>query len=305
MENSVNNKKDEKEEKKVLHHIFALRKISHIEIEIFNGLFKVLSRPLYNIFTTTFRKEINLKLDELKKMKYVDFVDSLKTPLFCIVLDFKDINSQGLFIILTPLNKLVADKLMGGPGERFEDLNLEELTEIEINVLNDFSKNIINNFSFIFKPLIGEKVEIQRLETIPTLIRILSENDEILVARFKIILENEDKGEILFCFPYLSIQSNIEVLYKELYKGYYSEKDKENLIKILLETPINLNFTFRSTKISLSRLDKLKEGETLVLPIDIDEFLICEIQKIPYFLCKVGRIKNKIAFKIIGRIENE
>lgn len=305
MENISNNNQKIKEEKKVFHQILTLKKISPIEIEIFNGLFKLLSRPLYSIFATTFRKEINLKLEEMTKMKYSEFIDSLKAPLFCLVLDFKDINSQGLFIISTPLNKLISDKLMGGPGYMPDFSNLEELTEIEITILQNFSKNILDVFLPVFKPLIGEKTEVQRVETIPTLIRILAENDEILVSKFRVILENEDKGEFMFGFPYLPIQSNIEILHRELYKGYYSEKDKENLIKILLKTPITLNLILRPVRYPFSKINNIKEGEILVFPRDIDDFLVCEVNNLPWFFCKVGRVKNKIAFKIIRRIENE
>jgi flagellar motor switch protein FliM len=295
-----NNQKD----LKVSHQIISVRTISKIESEIFKGLFRAFGRFLYNLLNSIFKKETNLKLEELTKMKYGEFIDSLNPPIFCTILDLKNINSQGLFIITSPLNKIISDKLIGGPGS-LEGLNLEELTEIEINILRNFSQNLIDNFASIFKPLIGENVEITRVETIPILIRILEENDEILIAKTKIMIENEEKGEFLLCFPYLSIKTNIEILQKEIYKTYYTEKDKENLIKILLETPLNLVFSFKEIKYPLQKMKKIKEGDTIVLPIDIEEPLICEVEEIPWFFCKMGKIKNKIAFKILREVKNE
>jgi flagellar motor switch protein FliM len=295
-----NNQKD----LKVSHQIISVRTISKIESEFFEGLFRPFGRFLYNLLNSIFKKETNLKLEELTKMKYGEFIDSLNPPIFCTILDLKNVNSQGLFIITSPLNKIISDKLIGGPGS-LEGLNLEELTEIEINILRNFSQNLIDNFISIFKPLIGENVEITRVETIPILIRILEENDEILIAKTKIIIENEEKGEFLLCFPYLSIKTNIEILQKEIYKTYYTEKDKENLIKILLETPLNLVFSFKEIKYPLQKIKKIKEGDTIVLPIDIEEPLICEVEEIPWFFCKMGKIKNKIAFKILREVKNE
>jgi len=287
---------------KVSHQIVSIRAISKIESEIFEGLFRVFGRYLYNLLTSIFKKEINLQFEELTKMKYNEFINTLNSPIFCTILELKNINSQGLFIITSPLNKIISDKLIGGPGS-LEGLNLEELTEIETNILRNFSQNLIDNFVPILKPLIGENVEIIKIETIPILIRILEEHDEILISKTKIVIENEEKGGFLLCFPYLSIKANIEILQREIYKTYYTEKDRENLTKLLLETPLNLVFSFREIKYPLEKIKKLKEGDIIVLPIDIEEPLICEVEDIPYFLCKMGKIKNKIAFKVIREVK--
>lgn len=269
-------------------------------LEIINDRF---SRLATSALANTMRKRVDVNPISIDMSKFGDFMRSLPVPTSINIFKIEPLRGNALLVVDTRLVFSLVENFFGGAGSQ-PKIEGRDFTPIEQSIIVKVVKLILANLEDAWRPVHEVSVEWLRSEINPQFATIVPPSDVVVVISFEVELENA-LGSLVLALPY----ATIEPIRSKLYAAFQTERLEIDHAWIsrfrdrLMETPVNMEVTFGTTKITGRQLLDMKVGDILLLDQDEDDLLTAWVQGILKFSGHPGFVKGNKAFKIVKEQE--
>ncbi len=263
---------------------------------VFDRLVRMLSTSLRNLT----QDNVDVGLDEVISLRFGDYLNSIPLPAMLAVFKAEEWDNYGLITVDSSLIYSTVDVLLGGRrGTAAMRIEGRPYTTIERNLVERMIHVILSDLSAAFDPLSQINFHFDRLETNPRLATISRHSNAVILARFRIDMEDRG-GRLELVIPYATLEPIRELLL-QMFMGEKFGRDtiwETHLAQELWMTEVDLSAVLEKKAMSLKDVLQWKVGSQLSLDVtpDSDIELLCG--DIPMFYGRMGRKGKNIAVQI-------
>ena len=228
---------------------------------------------------------------------------SLPVPTSINIFKLEPLRGNALLVVDTRLVFSLVENFFGGVGTH-PKIEGRDFTPIEQSVIAKVVKIILSNLEDAWRPVHEIAVELLRSEINPQFATIVPPSDVVVVISFEVELENA-MGTMVLALPY----ATIEPIRAKLYAAFQTERLEIDQVWVsrfrdrLMETPVDMDITLGTTRLTGRQLLNLKVGDVVLLDQDEDDLLTARVQGILKFQGEPGLVKGNKAFKVIREQE--
>ena len=269
-------------------------------LEIINDRF---SRLMAGALGNTMRKRIDVNPMSIEMSKFGDFMRSLPVPTSINIFKLEPPRGNALLVVDTRLVFSLVENFFGGVGSH-PKIEGRDFTPIEQSVIAKVVKIILSNLEDAWRPVHEIAIELLRSEINPQFATIVPPSDVVVVISFEVELENA-MGTMVLALPY----ATIEPIRAKLYAAFQTERLEIDQVWVsrfrdrLMETPVDMDITLGTTRLTGRQLLNLKVGDVVLLDQDEDDLLTARVQGVLKFQGEPGLVKGNKAFKVIREQE--
>ncbi|NPA52961.1 MAG: flagellar motor switch protein FliM [Aquificae bacterium] len=294
-------KKEEKEKKDV--EPFDFSQIESVKKGSLPGLDLIYERWV-KLFREESRKliaQINMvSKEDIYITRFNSFMSKIPLPSAYVIFSMKPLKENALLVLDSRLVFTIISVLFGGPAKPFK-VEGREFTKLEMKVVNDFIQTVLNTFETTWDTLYPVSIETKSIELNPNLAKIVAGNEKVIIVEIMVDIDGYE-APLYFCFPHGLFLPIKEIIHSEFSVEEDAEWKEKLLNKIsTLEAKLHLELCRKSFKVK--ELLEWKEGTQIELKVDKEDDLILFVENAPKFYSKLGKIKEKYAALIKGRIE--
>ncbi len=265
------------------------------------------ARFFRNTLSSMLRKMVDITPVSLDTIKFGNFMRSLPVPSSIHILRVDPLRGNALVIVETKLVFALIDSFFGGKGSGSMKVEGREFTAIEQRMLHKVVHAAVKDLVNSWQPVYELELHYVRSEMNPQFAGIIPNEDVIVVAQFEVEMD-EMTGSIMVCMPYMLI----EPIRDRLYATFHSEEKaavdtawvnrlKQELMGIYVDLEVELG----RARLSPRELSSLKPGNVVVLDKDLTEPLVVNVQKLPKFYARAGKVKDNLAIDIVSAIDRK
>lgn len=264
-------------------------------LEIINDRF---SRLVAGALGNTMRKRIDVNPMSIEMSKFGDFMRSLPVPTSINIFKLEPLRGNALLVVDPRLVFSLVENFFGGAGSH-PKIEGRDFTPIEQSVIAKVVKIILSNLEDAWRPVHEIVIEPLRSEINPQFATIVPPSDVVVVISFEVELESA-MGAMVLALPY----ATIEPIRAKLYAAFQTERLEIDQVWVsrfrdrLMETPVDMEVTLGTTKLTGRQLLDLKVGDVVLLDQDEDALLAARVQGVLKFQGEPGFVKGNKAFRV-------
>ena len=270
------------------------------------GLHAINERFIRNFRTSLMnllRRTVNVSLQEISSVKFYEYLATLSMPSCINLFRMRPLQGQSLCVFETPLVFTLVDSLFGGGSIVIDSQKeKEEFTQMEMRIVHLVLDLVFDDLANAWQTIYPIKCEAQGSEINPQLVNVASQNEVLIIARYKILLEGTKSSELHIAIPY----STIEPIRSTLESGQLESDDIDEEWRVRLreevfDAPIEITGNLGYSRLRFKELIAMKVGD--VVPLTMHENITVLASGLPTFRAKFGVSNNQCAVKIMGRVD--
>lgn len=269
-------------------------------LEIINERFARLLRiGLFNLM----RRTAEISVSPVKILKYSEFVRNLVVPTNLNMVQVRPLRGTALFVFTPQLVFLVVDNLFGGDGRFHTRVEGRDFTPTEQRIIQRMLAVVFEDYEKSWKPVYPVTFEYVRSEMNTQFANIATPNEVVVTTTFNIELGTTG-GEFHVCMPYAMIEPIRDILGSSL-QADHMEVDKRwvsLLSKQVQAAEVELVANLGQTSMSLRQILNMRVGD--VIPLDIPETLVAQVDGVPVMECRYGIMNGQYALKVLRMINH-
>jgi flagellar motor switch protein FliM len=254
------------------------------------------------------RRMIDVTPVSLDTLKFGNFMRSLPVPSSIHIVRVEPLRGNALVVLETKLVFALIDSFFGGRGAGAMKVEGREFTAIEQRMLYKVVSSVIKELENAWQPVYELNFSYVRGEMNPQFAGIIPPDDVLIVVQFDVEME-EMSGNIMVCLPYMLI----EPIRDRLYAGFHTEEKSSSVDSAwvsrfkheLLGVNVDLSVELGKTSITSRELVGLKVGDILVLEKDVSDLLTVNVQELPKYIARPGKVKENMAIDIVGLLDRQ
>lgn len=258
----------------------------HLRISLFNML----------------RKTVTVSTNGVHMTKFGEYQNTLYVPTSMNMVKFRPLKGTALITMEARLIFIIVENFFGGTGRFQAKIEGREFTPTERRIIQMILKIVFEDYQDAWQPVLGVQFEYLDSEVNPTMANIVSPTEVVVVSSFHLELEGGG-GDFHVVFPYSMVEPIRDWLDSGV-KAEPSDKDQrwiQSLNEEIKDVPVVLDAHLLDVEMTIRDILQMQEGD--VLPVDMPEYLVVNVEGLPSFRGKMGRYKDRSAVKIISRIE--
>ncbi len=297
--------KEEKDERQIMLYDFKRpNRVSKEQLRAIRGIHDKVARNIASEMSTMLRSIIEIQLQSVDQMTYGEFLMSLPSPTSFNVFSIKPLDGSAILEINPSILFPMVDRLLGGRGESY---NIErELTDIELTLLDNVLKVIMQKLRESWEPIVKMLPIIESKESSPNIIQIVAQNEIVVMIVLEITI-GESSGMINIAYPVIHLESILSKLAnKDLMLGERSAKKSRNLeLKELIKrADINLEAILGETTLKFQDILDLKVGDTIRLKEPSSNKATIAIENKKMFRAMMGVSNGSKRIKIVEKLNS-
>ena len=269
-------------------------KFSKDHLKVLGSIHEHFSRQVSLALNSVLRMPVEFSVANIQQLTYGDYVESMPEDLIVGVLNMYPLVTQFCTGIERHLLGVMLDRLLGGAGE--SKLNVEELSDVEVGIIKDTLRRILQYLPESWQALIPatDEVDLVALENSPSAAQIAAPSDIVALVTINISI-GEDLGLMSICIPYAALEDVIATLTRQsTYRNdkLATEDSKDFIIKKLANSSLPIKIVLARGELALDQVVNLNKGDIIKLntPLkDRSEIWIGEELK---YLGHPGQINN-------------
>ena len=263
-------------------------------LELINERFaRYLRIGLFNYMHRT----TEISLGPIRVQKYGEFIRNLVVPTNLNLVHFNPLRGTGMVVLDPNLVFLVVDKMFGGDGRFHTRVEGRDFTPTEQRIIQGLLGVIFAEYEKAWKPVFDLKMQYIRSEMNSQFANIATPS-EIVVA-YTVSLEfSGSTAEMHICMPYSMVEPIRDVLYSTMQSDHLAS-DKRwigTLTRQLQAADVELVANLGTTEITLGQILGMKAGD--VIPFDIGETIVAEVDHVPVMECRYGLQHGQYALRV-------
>lgn len=288
--------KDNSAIQKIIHsRLVSYERVPMLEI-VFDRLARILSTSLRN-FTTD---NVEVSMEKISSLRLGDYLNSVLLPAMLSVFKAEEWDNYGLVVVDSALIYSIVDVLLGGRrGTAAMRIEGRPFTTIERTLVERLVHVVLSDLSASFDPICPITFRFERVEVNPSFAAISRVSNAVVVARFKIDME-ERGGQLELLFPYATLEPVRELLLQQFMGEKFGRDSiwESHLADELWNTEIEILVILDEQVMRLSEVMALAPGSQLILNVAPDAPVQVRCASVPLFEARVGRKKNRVAVRI-------
>lgn len=263
-------------------------------LELINERFaRYLRIGLFNYMHRT----TEISLGPIRVQKYGEFIRNLVVPTNLNLVHFNPLRGTGMVVLDPNLVFLVVDNMFGGDGRFHTRVEGRDFTPTEQRIIQGLLGVIFAEYEKAWKPVFDLKMQYIRSEMNSQFANIATPS-EIVVA-YTVSLEfSGSTAEMHICMPYSMVEPIRDVLYSTMQSDHLAS-DKRwigTLTRQLQAADVELVANLGTTEITLGQILGMKAGD--VIPFDIGETIVAEVDHVPVMECRYGLQHGQYALRV-------
>ncbi len=247
------------------------------------------------------RRSAEISVGGVQMVKFSEYVHSMFVPTSLNIVRVKPLRGNALCVFDPKLVFIIVDNFYGGVGRHAKiegrEFSLTEQRVISM-VLEDAFKDLVD----AWKPVMPVDFQFVSMEVNPQFANIVSPTEVVVVSTFHIELDGGG-GDFQITMPYSMLEPIRELLDAGV-QSDVTEKDERWAISLredIKSAEVTLNANLTNIEMNLSEVVKFKVGD--ILPFDMPEQVVLEVEKVPVFRGEYGVSRGSMAIKINEQIE--
>ena len=264
-------------------------------LELINERF---ARHLRNLLLNFMRRNADITVGSIKILKYADFERNLPVPSNLNMIQMKPLRGTALFTYDPNLVFLVIDSLFGGDGRYHTRVEGRDFTTTEQRIIRRLLNLTLESYGKSWDAVYPVEFEYVRSEMHTKFASITGNNEVVVVSSFHIEF-GATGGDLNICLPYSMIEPVRDLLTRPLQETTLEEVDQRwthQLSRQVRSADVELTADFAAISSSIGDLMRMKAGD--VLPIEVPDTVIANVNGVPLMECGYGMFNGQYALRV-------
>lgn len=282
-------------------------KFSKEHLRTLEMLSKQYARLLSNFLTGYLRTNVLIEVGSVGQMIYEEFTLSIPSPTVLTTFAMDPLDGSAILETSPQFIFPIIDLLFGGPGTATE--KTRELTDIELIISKKVSTKILENMASAWNEVLEFVPRVQNIETNPRLQQLYSPNEVVALITFVAHINDEMKGMLNLCLPYIVLDpviSRLSVRQQFIRKVGTAREEDTDLIKHWLGyAGVELQVVLGGIDLTVRDLLNIQQGNVIVLNKQIDQDIDMLVESTLKFGVQAGSLGDHKAVQVISLIEGD
>jgi len=281
-------------------------KFSKDQIRTVSIMHETFARLTTTSLSAQLRSLVHVHVASVDQLTYEEFIRSIPNPTTLAVINMDPLKGSAILEIDPAVTFSIIDRLFGGQGEgtKFS----RDLTDIEQSVMENIIVRILGNMREAWSTVIDLRPRLGQIETNPQFAQIVPPTEMVVLVTLETKV-GEVEGMMNFCIPYLTIEPIISKLSAQYWYSSVRRGTTTENLNILRErlSKIDVTITAEIGNIDLKVRDvlALRPGDVIRLySVRVGDPMVLKIGNRKKFLCRPGKVGNKIAVQVTHKIED-
>ena len=268
---------------------------------------KQYARLMSNFLSGYLRANVSINVGSVGQMIYEEFTLSIPSPTVLTTFAMDPLDGSAILETSPQFIFPMIDLLFGGPGTALE--KPRELTDIELIISKKVSAKILENMAAAWNEVLEFVPRIQNIETNPRLQQLYSPNEVVALITFVAHINDEQKGMLNLCLPYIVLDpviSRLSVRQQFIRKAGTAKEEDTNLIKYWLgHSEVELEVVLGGIDLTVRELLAIQQGNIIVLNKQMDQDMDMHVESMLKFGVQAGSLGEHRAVQVISLIEGD
>lgn len=246
------------------------------------------------------RRAAEISVSGIQVQKFSEFIQGLFVPTNLNVIRIAPLRGRALIVMEPRLVFTAVDNFFGGGGQFYNKVEGREFTPTEMRIIRLILDMIFKDLTEAWKPVMDVEFEYINSEVNPQFANIVSPSEIVVISTIRVELEGGG-GDINIAMPYTMIEPIRELLDAVTSdRGEVDGRWQESLRTEIMRSEVTLNSNLIEKNMHISDVIKLKKGD--VIPIDMPETVLLEVENVPVFRGKLGLSDGNYAIEILEKM---
>ena len=248
------------------------------------------------------RRPVEVTVGGVQMLKFSEYIHTLFVPTSLNLVKIQPLRGTALFVYDPKLVFSTVDNYFGGDGRFHTKIEGRDFTLTEQRVIRRVLELTFSDLKHAWKPVLDLEFEFQNAEVNPQFANIVSPTEVVVVSTFHVELEGGG-GTLHVTMPYSMIEPIRDLLDAGV-QSDRSEVDERWRIAIREEMKsacVELSSTLAETTLSVEELLAIKAGD--IIPIEMPESVVLEVEGVPVFRGRLGVSNGNKAIQILEPVQ--
>ncbi len=249
-------------------------------------------------------RNAEISVGPIRVQKYSEFIRNLVVPTNLNLVLAKPLRGTALFVFDPNLVFLVVDNMFGGDGRFHTRVEGRDFTPTEQRIIQGLLNVVFTEYGKSWKPVYSMTFEYVRSEMNSQFANIATPSEIVVSTTFTLEFGGAT-ADMHICFPYSMIEPIRDMLYSTMQSDQIST-DKRwigTLRKQLQSAEVQIVAQLGTGSISLGQILKLQVGD--IIPINLPEKIVANVDSVPLMECRYGQQNGQYALKVERFISTE
>lgn len=273
------------------------------QIRVINVIYKDFGLLLSNYLMGTLRASCEAEVISIEEISFSEFSNSVPSPVIIAVINIKPFNGPIILQMTKEISYSIISRVLGGSREISSEGR--QFTEIELAIMERVMWQILKNMDEAWSKMMDISSVLEKIDTSMQFAQVVDLNEPVLMLTMNIKIDNES-GLIGFCLPHQALEPFTKKLNpRQLYTGNPNRviiSDADNMKSNIKSTDITISSYFNTTEATVRDIISLHIGDVIQLQHKVGDPLIVKYQEVSKYKASLGKIKNKLAIKLVDAV---
>ncbi len=274
---------------------------SGIRLPNFDILLDSFARNLAFSISSRVQRTVTVARDLIQEVEFGTLVEECMNHELFGVIGVEPLKKNALLIFDSNLAFSQIEIILGGSADLHTDPPKRSLTAIELNLSRDIFSDTCTELNKAFSPIEQLNSSLIHVETNPRLVNIVSSDTDMMVATFKVKIE-EIEGNLRLAIPYSSLDPIREKLKTELGMAGPTGQWRDYMAEQVAEMEVVVAAELARVKLNVREILDLRAGDIIELGCSPESTVQLLVEGQPKFSAFAGLRDNKKAVRIVDRL---
>lgn len=246
------------------------------------------------------RRAAEISVSGIQVQKFSEFIQGLFVPTNLNVIRMSPLRGRALIVMEPRLVFTAVDNFFGGGGQFYNKVEGREFTPTEMRIIRLIIDMIFKDLAEAWKPVMDVEFEYLNSEVNPQFANIVSPSEIVVISTIHVELEGGG-GDINIAMPYTMIEPIRELLDAVTSdRGEVDGRWQESLRTEIMRSEVTVTSKLIEKEMHISDVIELKKGD--VIPIDMPETVLLEVENVPVFRGKLGLSDGNYAIEVVEKV---
>lgn len=246
------------------------------------------------------RRAAEISVSGIQVQKFSEFIQGLFVPTNLNVIRMSPLRGRALVVMEPRLVFTAVDNFFGGGGQFYNKVEGREFTPTEMRIIRLILDMMFKDLAEAWKPVMDIEFEYINSEVNPQFANIVSPSEIVVISTIHVELEGGG-GDISIAMPYTMIEPIRELLDAvSSDRGEVDGRWQESLRAEIMRSEVTLVSKLIEKEMPISDVIEFKQGD--VIPIDMPETVLLEVENVPVYRGKLGLSDGNYAVEIIEKM---
>jgi flagellar motor switch protein FliM len=300
-------KKEEKEQKVKAYDFRRALRFSKDQVRSISRVHENFARLLTTNFSTLLRTYVQIGVASVDQLPYEEFIRSVPKMTILNLFEAPPLDGNLLIEVNPNIAYTMIDRVLGGRGVGMN--KIDKLTEIETRIITQLFERSLVNFKEAWSTILEIEPFFLDFEVNPQFLQMVPPNETVVVISLTTTI-GETSGMINICIPHMVLEpilANLSVhqWMQRKQKIQTNGTEYQQISNQVQASELPISIELGKTTISVEEFMQLTTSDILELNQKINNPLLMLIEGKPKFEGQAGKVKNKLAYQILGEFKGE